>query len=67
MNPQAVKLFNELQQSNYQLRPAEIGRFGKQHELQESCGEEKARWSTQPYTLRPDWRRYNAEPEIVRR
>ena len=32
-----------------------------EHELQESCGEEKARWSTQPYTLRPDWRGYDSE------
>ena len=40
--------------------------FGRQHELQESCGEEKARWSTQPYTLQPDWRGYNAEPTIRR-
>ncbi len=40
--------------------------FGRQHELQESCGEEKARWRTQPYTLQPDWRRYNAEPTIRR-
>ena len=37
-----------------------------EHELQESCGEEKARWSTQPYTLQPDWRGYNAEPTIRR-
>ena len=41
--------------------------FGRQHELQESCGEKKARWSSQPYTLRPDWRSYNAEPTISRR
>jgi len=40
--------------------------FGRQHELQESCGEEKARWSTQPHTLQPDWRGYNAEPTIRR-
>ena len=38
----------------------------REHELQESCGEEKARWSTQPYTLQPDWRGYNAEPTIRR-
>ena len=38
-----------------------------EHELQESCGEEKARWRTQPYTLRPDWRSYNSEPTISRR
>ena len=37
-----------------------------EHELQESCGEEKARWSTQPYTLEPDWRSYNSEPTISR-
>ena len=43
-----------------------LERFGRQHELQESCGEEKARWSTQPYTLQPDWRGYNAEPTIRR-
>ena len=43
-----------------------LERFGRQHELQESCGEEKARWSTQPYTLQPDWRGYNAEPTICR-
>ena len=43
-----------------------LERFGRQHELQESCGEEKARWSTQPYTLEPDWRSYNAEPTICR-
>ena len=41
--------------------------FRGEHELQESCGEEKARWSSQPYTLRPDWRSYNAEPTISRR
>ena len=35
--------------------------FGREYKLQESCGEEKARWSTQPYTLRPDWRKYNSE------
>ena len=40
--------------------------FGRQHELQKSCGKEKARWSTQPYTLQPDWRGYNAEPTICR-
>ena len=40
--------------------------FGRQHELQESCGEEKTRWRTQPYTLEPDWRSYNAEPTICR-
>ena len=40
--------------------------FGRQHELQESCGEEKARWSSQPYTLEPDWRSYNSEPTISR-
>jgi len=38
-----------------------------EHELQESCGEEKARWSTQPYTLEPDWRRYNSKPMLGRR
>ena len=38
-----------------------------EHELQESCGEEKARWSTQPYTLRPDWRGYDSEPCLPRR
>ena len=38
-----------------------------EHELQESCGEEKARWRTQPYTLRPDWRRYDSEPCLRRR
>ncbi len=43
-----------------------LERFGRQHELQESCGEEKARWSTQPHTLKPDWRSYNAEPTICR-
>ena len=43
-----------------------LERFGRQHELQESCGEEKARWSTQPYTLEPNWRSYNAEPTICR-
>ena len=41
--------------------------FGRQHELQESCGEKKARWRTQPYTLRPDWRGYESEPCIRRR
>ena len=44
-----------------------LERFGRQHELQESCGEEKARWSTQPYTLRPDWRGYDSEPCLPRR
>ena len=39
----------------------------EEHELQESCGEEKARWSTQPYTLRPDWRGYDSEPCLPRR
>ena len=43
-----------------------LERFGRQHELQESCGEEKARWRTQPYTLEPNWRSYNAEPTICR-
>lgn len=38
-----------------------------EHELQESCGEEKARWRTQPYTLRPDWRGYDSEPCLPRR
>jgi len=38
-----------------------------EHELQESCGEEKARWSTQPYTLEPDWRRYDSKPMLGRR
>ena len=38
-----------------------------EHELQESCGEEKARWSTQPYTLRPDWQRYDSQPCLPRR
>ena len=38
-----------------------------EHELQESCGKEKACWRTQPYTLRPDWRSYNSEPTISRR
>ncbi len=38
-----------------------------EHELQESCGEEKARWSTQPYTLRPDWRKYDSESCLRRR
>jgi len=38
-----------------------------EHELQESCGEEKACWSTQPYTLRPDWRRYDSKPMLGRR
>ncbi len=41
--------------------------FGRQHELQESCGEEKARWRTQPYTLRPDWREYDSESCLSRR
>ena len=41
--------------------------FGRQHELQESCGEEEARWRTQPYTLRPDWRQYDSEPCLLRR
>ena len=41
--------------------------FRGEHELQESCGEEQARWSSQPSTLRPDWRSYNAEPTISRR
>ena len=40
--------------------------FGREHKLQESCREEKARWSTQPHTLEPDWRSYNAEPTIRR-
>ena len=44
-----------------------LERFGKEHELQESCGEEKARWSTQPYTLEPDWRRYDSKPMLGRR
>ena len=44
-----------------------LERFGKEHELQESCGEEKARWSTQPYTLRPDWREYDSESCLSRR
>ena len=44
-----------------------LERFGTEHELQESCGEEKARWRTQPYTLRPDWRRYDSEPCLRRR
>ena len=39
----------------------------REHELQESCGEEKARWSTQPYTLRPDWRGYDSQPCLPRR
>ena len=38
-----------------------------EHELQESCGEEKARWRTQPYTLRPDWRKYDSESCLRRR
>jgi DNA (cytosine-5)-methyltransferase 1 len=38
-----------------------------EHELQESCGEEKARWRTQPYTLRPDWREYDSESCLSRR
>ena len=41
--------------------------FGRQHDLQESCGEEKARWRTQPYTLSPDWRGYDSEPCLPRR
>ena len=41
--------------------------FGRQHELQESCGEEKARWSTQPYTLEPDWRKYDSKSCLSRR
>ena len=44
-----------------------LERFGTEHELQESCGKEKARWRTQPYTLRPDWRRYDSEPCLRRR
>ena len=39
----------------------------REHELQESCGEEKACWSTQPYTLSPDWRGYDSEPCLPRR
>ena len=39
----------------------------REHELQESRGEEKARWSTQPYTLRPDWRGYDSQPCLPRR
>ena len=38
-----------------------------EHELQESCGEEKARWRTQPYTLEPDWRKYDSKPMLGRR
>ena len=44
-----------------------LERFWTEHELQESCGEEKARWSTQPYTLEPDWRRYDSKPMLGRR
>ena len=44
-----------------------LERFRTEHELQESCGEEEARWRTQPYTLRPDWRGYESEPCIHRR
>ena len=44
-----------------------LERFGRQHELQESCGEEKARWRTQPYTLEPDWRKYDSESCLSRR
>ena len=43
-----------------------LERFGEEHELQESCGEEETRWRTQPYTLEPNWRSYNAEPTICR-
>jgi len=38
-----------------------------EHELQESCGKEEARWRTQPYTLRPDWREYDSESCLYRR
>ena len=38
-----------------------------EHELQEGSREEEARWRTQPYTLRPDWRRYESEPMLSRR
>ena len=52
MNPEAVKLFNELQQTQTtNSNNKGLEGFRREHELQESCGEEKARWSTQPYTL----------------
>ena len=68
VNPQAVKLFNELQQLRLPSPTLQrLEGFGRQHELQESCGEEKARWRTQPYTSRPDWRKYESESCIRRR
>ena len=38
-----------------------------EHQLQEGCGEEEARWRPQPYTLQPDWRRYKSESMLPRR
>ena len=61
----AIQRATETQTTNSNIKRLE-GLRGE-HELQESCGEEKARWSTQPYTLRPDWRKYDSESCLSRR
>ena len=63
-NSKAVQRATATQTTNTNIKGLEGLR--REHELQESCGEEKARWSTQPYTLEPDWRGYNVESTISR-
>ena len=64
-NSKAVQRATATQTTNTNIKGLEGLR--REHELQESCGEEKARWSTQPYTLEPDWRRYDSKPMLGRR